>query len=150
MDFPVDDENVKPPTPLLEFFRSASLANASGEHDAYAGDFTAKSQDRVRQWLASEDARRQAQSQPAAPKVRSGNVKFVLEADPVFLIFRAPRSGKNWTPGDLSYDYVVREAGAYKLTNFAYSESFDDFLQDPTLFDESFLKSPPTKLRTPN
>ncbi|MGP6157514.1 MAG: hypothetical protein ACLPYS_08415 [Vulcanimicrobiaceae bacterium] len=144
-DFPLGDENVKASTPLLEFFRSASLAYAGGKYDAYAADFTAKSQQTVRQWLASEDARRQAQPHPAALTVRPGNVNFVIAADPVFLIFHAPFLAKNWTPENLTYDYVVREGGAFKLTNFSYVTSLDDFLQDPVLFDKSFLKSPPAK-----
>ena len=64
MDFPLGDEKVKPPTPLLEFFRKAALAHRNGNDDLYASSFTPKSADRVRQWLSSMESRRKLAKQP--------------------------------------------------------------------------------------
>jgi hypothetical protein len=36
MDFPLGDTRIKPPTPLLEFFRDAALARQAGKDDVYA------------------------------------------------------------------------------------------------------------------
>jgi hypothetical protein len=131
MDFPVSDENVTPPNALLAFIRSESLAEQSGNNDLYASSFTAKSQAQVRQYLASQGAKPRG-----FVPVRSGNVKFVLSADPVFLVFAAPGAGNGWTPGQLTYTYVVPDGHVYKMANFSFSTALDDFLQDPSLFDE--------------
>jgi hypothetical protein len=140
MDFAVGDENVKPPSPLLAFIRSESLAEQSGNNDLYTSSFTPKSQEQVRQWLSSQGAR------PSGfVPVKAGNVKFVLRAEPVFLVFVAPGAGNDWTPDKLTYTYVVRDAEAYKIANFSFSTSLDEFLQDPSLFDERILKSIPAR-----
>ena len=73
------------------------------------------------------------------------NVKFVLNADPIFLVFQAPGSGDNWMPQALSYSYVVREGGSYKIANFSSMNTLDDFLQNPALFDKNILKQAPRK-----
>ena len=44
MDFPTADENVRPPTPLLEFLRNAVVALRDGENDAFSNDFAPRSQ----------------------------------------------------------------------------------------------------------
>jgi hypothetical protein len=132
-DFPVSDENVKAPTALLAFVRNENIARQTGENDLYASSFTPKSQEQVRRWLASPGAK--------LLPVSAGNVKFVLNAEPVFLVFSAPAAGSAWKPENLTYAYVVHEGGAYKLANFSYSTTFDDFLQDSSSFDERILKS---------
>lgn len=155
MNFPLSDENVKPPTPMLEFLRDAALAVRSGNYDAFASDFTPRSQKTIRQWLDSIESRKQSrqQSQPAAsPALNyetaglrsawSQNIKFVLNADPVFLVFQALAPGNNWLTENLTYSYVVREGGAYKIANFSSMDDLDSFLQSPVLFDKNILKSP--------
>jgi hypothetical protein len=140
VDFSVTDENVKPPTALLAFIRDENLAEQSGKNDLYASSFTPKSQVEVRRWLASQGAK-PSRMLP----LRAGNVKFVLSAEPVFLVFSAPRAGNDWTPENLTYTYVVQEGGTYKIANFSDSGSLDDFLQDPSLFDKRILKLAPAK-----
>jgi hypothetical protein len=156
MNFPLSDENVKPPTPLLEFLRDAAVAVRSGKYDAFANDFTPRSQRTVRQWLDSIESRKQSKQQsqsagtPALDYETAGlrsewsqNVKFVMNADPVFLVFQASTPGNNWLPENLTYSYVVREGGAYKIANFSSRDDLDSFLQSPVLFDKNILKSPP-------
>ncbi len=143
MDFPLGDEKVKPPTPLLKFFRNAALAHRSGKDALYASDFTPRSADTVRQWLASMESRRKLPNQlPQMPSVL-GNVKFVLSAEPVFLVFEAGTPGNDWTQANLTYSYILHDRGSYKITNFSSSTDFDDFLQDPSFFDKRVLKSTP-------
>ncbi len=143
MDFPFGDEKVKPPTPLLEFFRKATLAHRNGKDDLYASSFTSKSADRVRQWLSSMESRRKLSKQP--PKIPStlGNVKFVLNAEPIFLVFEAPTGGNDWTPKNLTYSYILHEDGAYKMANFSSATEIDDLLQNPQFFDKRVLKPVP-------
>lgn len=166
MDFPLTDEKVKAPTPLLSFYRTATEAFDSSKYDVYAGDFTEQSQERLRPWLASrlkqeEDKLKQQKlkqgdqapaARPTKPVAVSPaivpHVKFVLNAEPVFLIFSAAGVGSGWKPSSLSYTYVLHEGSDYKLANFSYSNTLDDFLQDPLLFNKNILKPAPVKLGT--
>jgi hypothetical protein len=152
MDFPIGDEKIKAPTPLLEFLRDAAFAIRSGKDKSFASDFTPRSGKTISQWLAATKKRQQASASPASSYAPAGlisamtaNVKFVLNADPIFLVFQAPGSGDNWMPPALSYSYVVREGGTYKIANFSSMNTLDDFLQNPALFDKNILKQAPRK-----
>jgi hypothetical protein len=152
MDFPIGDEKIKAPTPLLEFLRDAAFAIRSGKDKSFASDFTPRSRQTISQWLAAAKKRQQTGASPASNYATAGlisamiaNVKFVLNADPIFLVFQAPGSGDNWTPQALSYSYVVRDGGTYKISNFSSMNTLDDFLQNPALFDKNILKQAPRK-----
>ena len=173
MDFPLTDEKVAPPTPLLGFLRNATLAFEHDKYDVYASDFTPQGQQRVRPWLAEMERRKreklqqekfQREQPPAAPPPVVGpdgkpkptaassvaaHVKFVLNADPVFLVFQAPGQGSGWAPGNLTFTYVVHQGAEYKIANFSFSNTLDDFLQDSTLFDKRILKPAPQKAGAP-
>src|SRR5271156_4169202 len=97
MDFPIDDEKIKAPTPLLEFLRNAAFAIRSGKDKSFAGDFTPRSRETISKWLAAIEKREQAKQRSqagAAPAsnyetagligAMMGNVKFVLNADHIF------------------------------------------------------------------
>ena len=146
MDFPLGDTKVKAPTHLLAFFRNAALADRNGKHELYASSFTPESADRVRQWLASMENRRKLTLQPTLTSSALGYVKFILNADPVFLVFQSSIAGKGWAPKDLTYSYVVREGRTYKIANFSSLTELDDFLQNPQFFDSGVLKTNPTSL----
>jgi hypothetical protein len=76
---------------------------------------------------------------------KGANVKFVLNADPVFLVFQAPGLGNDWLPASLAYTYVISEGGAFKIANFGFGNTLDEVLQDPALFDKRILKPAPAK-----
>ena len=158
MDFPIGDEKIKAPTPLLEFLRNAAFAIRSGKDKSFASDFTPRSRETISQWLAATKKREQAKQRsqasasPASNYETAGlvsammaNVKFVLNADPIFLVFQARGSGDSWMPQALSYSYVLREGGTYKIANFSSMNMLDDFLQNPALFDKNILKQAPKK-----
>jgi hypothetical protein len=152
MDFPIGDEKIKAPTPLLEFLRNAAFAIGSGKDKSFAADFTPRSGKTISQWLAATKKRQQASASPASNYATAGlisammaNVKFVLDADPIFLVLQAPGSGDNWMPQALRYSYVVREGGTYKIANFSSMNTLDDFLQNSELFDKNILKQAPRK-----
>jgi len=136
----------------MEFFRNASQARLSGKDELYASFFTSKSQRKVREWLASTRSSRERMRQKQKGgfvTLKAGNVKFVISADPVFLIFEAPMAGNTWGPENLTYSYAFHEGGTYKATNFAYLSLLDDFLQNPALFDNRFLKPAASKAKAP-
>jgi len=173
MDFPVTDEKVKAPTPLLEFVRNADLAYKSGNFAVYANDFTVGSQERLRPWLAETERRKQERlkqeklngEQSPAPSPGAGptnkaeaaaaaavaaHVKFVLNGGPFFLVFKAPGPGSGWKPANLTYSYILQQGGDYKIANFSFSTTLDDFLQNTSLFNRNILKPVPPKPGTVN
>jgi hypothetical protein len=85
--------------------------------------------------------RRQPTNQPPQAPSLLGNVKFVLSADPVFIVFEAAAAGNDWKPESLTYSYILHKGGAYKIANFSFASDLDDFLQNPTFFDKRVLKS---------
>ncbi len=154
MDFPVGDKKMTPPDPMLAFVRKAALDLRSGRNAIFVKDFTPRSQERIKPWLDSI-ARRAHTTRPPGPagdmsfetagmlSVMESNVKFVLNASPVFLVFQASAPGSSWTPDSLTYSYVVRDGGTYKIANFSALDDFDELLQNPALFDKTILKSGP-------
>ncbi|HXC42672.1 MAG TPA: hypothetical protein VNY51_04015 [Candidatus Dormibacteraeota bacterium] len=84
------------------------------------------------------------------PPPPTAHVKFVLNADPIYLVFQAPGPGDKWMPANLTYSYILHQGNDYKIANFAFSTTLDDFLQNPALFDKNVLKPPPAKSATPN
>lgn len=158
MDFPIGDKKIKAPTALLEFLRNVAFAIRSGKDKSFASDFTPRSRETISQWLAETEKREQAKQRsqasasPASNYETAGlisammaNVKFVLNADPIFLVFQARGSGDSWMPQALSYSYVLREGGTYKIANFSSMNTLDDFLQNRALFDKNILKQAPKK-----
>jgi hypothetical protein len=154
MDFPVGDEKVKPPTPLLAFMRKAARDLQDGKYDSFATDYSSRSRERVKQWFASMQSRNPAAHppQPAAEMSRAAagmlsviesNVKFVLDAAPVYLVFQSRAPGNSWTPDSLSFSYIVREGCTYRIANFSSVDDLEEFLQNPALFDKTILKSSP-------
>jgi hypothetical protein len=204
VDFPLNDDKAKAPTPVLDFFRTAHSALKSGKYDAYANAFTPNSQEKVKEWGAAQEKAKQERLQqekiqeekklqqekskpeqpksdqskpgqaqpeiskgemssaapPAAgaasttkslmpPPVQYSNVKFVLNADPIYLVFQAAGPGDMWMPNKLTYSYILHQGSDYKITNFEYASTLDEFLQNPALFDTNILK-PPAKPGTAN
>ncbi|HEY3638197.1 MAG TPA: hypothetical protein VGK90_08580, partial [Rhizomicrobium sp.] len=154
IDFPVGNLKVTSHNLMLAFMRKAVRDLHSGRNDAFAHDFTPRSGERVKQWLDAIALRNRSMKTPAAnmgmnaatagmQAALESNVKFVLDADPVYLVFQAAGPGNNWTPEGLSYSYVIHEGDTYKIANFSASDDLDDVLQNPALFDKNSLKTAP-------
>ncbi len=157
MDFPLANEKVKPPMPVLEFLRQTAQTYAAGQYDAFANNFTEKSGLKVKQWIAAMQNQRARQRLATPAKqdkselmpVSAGNVKFVMKAEPLYIVFQAPTIGTGWTPAQLTYQYVLLQGGSYKIAEFGYSNFLDDLLQDQKLFDKRILKPAQPKAAPP-
>ncbi len=67
------------------------------------------------------------------------HMKFILNADPVFIIFMAPRAGNTWGNESLEFRYVFASGDSIKITNvnsegsldrvFLYSKYLPQFLK---------------------
>ncbi|HEV3317375.1 MAG TPA: hypothetical protein VG488_10415 [Candidatus Angelobacter sp.] len=135
--FAADDA---PPNQVLAFYREAFMAFKSRSFDDFLKKFTSESQPGVKTWLANVKT---SNAESYFQTVSSGRyVKFLLNADPVYLVFYSGDKSDKWVPGSLHYDYVVRDAksGTYKLANFGFTSSFDDILRDQGLFNQEVFR----------
>ena len=140
MNFSVFDTAEAPPSPLLEFYRSAYLALKKRSFDDYVSKFTPESQRQVKTWTQNLSAANAADYFNALVQARY--VKFVLDADPIFLVFYSGDKTDKWTAGSLHCEYVVRDPASkgYKLANFAFTSSLDDILGNPELFNQQSFR----------
>ena len=150
MDFPLGDEKDKASHSVAGILQERIARPSERARMKYTPAVSLpRVRTKVREWLASMKSRRKPTKQPPQTSSLLGSVKFVLNADPVFLVFEAPTPGNGWTSENLTYSYVLHERSAYKIANFSYVTELDDFLQDPKFFDKQFLKAAPTRPRIP-
>ena len=53
-------------------------------------------------------------------------IRFLLDADPVYLVFVAPTKENAWNPGALQSDMLYRNGNRFELVNAAFRTFFDD------------------------
>lgn len=70
-------------------------------------------------------------------------IVFVLNGDPVFLVFYYNPKYKitNDVMNHIKYEYIIRENGTLKFTNYAYGDAFDQLLGNGEQLQNPFLKS---------
>jgi hypothetical protein len=75
--------------------------------------------------------------------VRQGRkVVFLLNADPVFIVFYQPFKNPKKDFSDVQYEFIIRDSkdNQLKLTNYSSIASMSQFLDNKSLFIEPFLK----------
>jgi hypothetical protein len=73
---------------------------------------------------------------------RGRRVIFLLNADPVFIVFYRPFTSTKQDLSDVRYEYIVREPkdNQLRLTNYNYSGFLSQFFDNRELFIDPFLK----------
>jgi hypothetical protein len=132
-NFDVFDESKPAPNRVLEFYRTAWLAARRQQWDRFIGYHTARGR-RFLEKERLENKDRFASEWATLARVRY--VKFVVNADPIYLIYYSLQASNDWRPGTLRCEYVVRDTGSqgYRLTSIR-------FLDDTRLFDQAVFKS---------
>src|SRR3990172_4613399 len=117
---------------VLAFYQRAYQAFMSAPENL-ADFYTTVSQEKMTKWLAQMTPENLAKYQQAT--LNAGRtVKFILDADPVFIVFYTVGNSK-----DFRYEYVVRDTskGELRLTNFYFGNDLN-LLIDEKLFRDSF------------
>jgi hypothetical protein len=125
--------------PVLTFYRQAYTALKKHDTNTFIALFTPGSEKDLKKWVAgmNEAAMAKFYTEYGQDKY----VKFVLNADPVYIIFYSPDPSDQWEPDSLQYEYVFKNAsGEYRLTNFTYQGYLDDILRNPALFNPQILR----------
>jgi hypothetical protein len=140
-DTPVND-------PVLIFYRKVFTAFKAHKQDEFLAGHSAKSQAKLRQWWKTFN--KDAEDGYYMTMVKGRFVKFVLDADPIYILFYSQNKGNDWVPGSLGYQYVVKNPATqqYLISNVLSEGFFDDVIGKNNLFDQRVLKSPvaPPKL----
>lgn len=148
-NFNVFDEATPSSDPVLAFYQKAYLVFKKRSFDDFMGFFTSGSQRKLKQLFLAMNKEALENFYQATTKGRY--VKFVINADPVYIVFYSSGSAEQWVSGSLAYDYVLRDpnSGNLMLTNFGYEGVLDDILRNRTLFDQQIFKSHPATPAAP-
>ena len=133
----------KPPTdPLLLFYWNVFTAFKAHKQDEFLAGHSAKSQAKLQQWWKTFN--KDAEDAYYMTTVKGRWVKFVMDADPVYILFYSQSKGKDWIVGSLNYQYVVKSAQTqrYLISNVLSEGFFDDVIGKNNLFDQRVLKPP--------
>lgn len=123
--------------PVLRFYRQAMLAFKAKNFDQYFRAHSTLSAEKLRKAL-EPGARTEVFH---AVTSQSRFVKFVMDLDPVYLIFFSPDAGDKWRSSSLDYEYVLRVSGGeYRIVNKFFSSIQDELWRNPKLFDFEVLK----------
>ena len=112
---------------VLAPLRARAAALAAKKMEQLYALHTPKSTAKLKEWFASMtpemfDSYVRSQSQPRF-------IKFVLDAAPLAIVFSAETEANTWPAGGLHYDYLLRDAGGYRIANVHYESFFDDLLK---------------------
>jgi hypothetical protein len=138
VDISIFDNSVPAPAGIGALYRTSYRALRDGNVEQFLQHFTAHSRDKWRKWYASMP--RATAEQFLTTVTDAGSLEFILDAGPFFIVFHG--APKGWSNGSLTYDYIVKPAGAgeLKFANVGRHSFFDDVLGNPALFDQSALR----------
>lgn len=131
-----------PRHPVVSFYQQAYLDFKKRDLQSFLSKFTPGSRETLQSWFGKLAPATFDQMHKATTKGR--RVKFLLDADPIYILFYTDEHVGNVARGQLSYHYVVREskAGGLKLTNASHESFIDGVLKNPELFDlRKFLEA---------
>jgi hypothetical protein len=140
MNFSVFDNDAKATHPALAYYHDAYMLLKKRSFTEFVNMFLPESRKNVTQWterLGADDTRAYFDALTS-----SRYVKFLLDADPVYLVFYSSDPSDKWTASSLHHDYVVRDpqSGSFKLANLLFISSLDDLLNDNDLFSTQMFR----------
>jgi hypothetical protein len=140
LNFSVFDAAEPPANPVLAFYQDAYMKLKRRAFDDFVKTYAPESQRSAAKFAANLKLANASEYFDSLTSSRY--VKFLLNADPVFLVFYSNDKSDKWSFNSLHHDYVVRDlqTGTYKLANFAFTSSFDDLLNDQDLFDQQIFR----------
>jgi hypothetical protein len=139
-DLNVFSDTVATTDPVLTFYQNAyRLFKNSPE--AIADLYTPESAQKYRSWLKKADPN--YISRLHADTITKGRkVIFLLNADPVFIVFYQPIESARKDFADVRYEYIVKDpkSNQLRLTNLNYNGFLSQYFDNKELFINSFLK----------
>jgi hypothetical protein len=139
------DTDIFGPPPLtlepdaLNFYRAAMRALSTGDPSQYAPFFSPESRTRFEDWVAGMEAGAYSSYREDMEFIGK-RIYFVLNADPVYLLFHLP-TFEGIEGAAFRYNTVWRNpAGEWQVINFYIEGFFDDIVKNRGLFEEPFLR----------
>lgn len=132
-DVNVYSDNTNPSNEIARFYKEAYITLKNQNMTEFAQFYTEKSRDRIIEWQRTDPNMANLFRNEAIRKERK--IIFIIDGDPVYIVFY-------YNPNlriSVKYEYIFRENGTLKLTNFGYHDAFDQLLMKPDFFIEPFL-----------
>jgi hypothetical protein len=130
------------PSEIVSLYRSAFGALRLKAKEQYLTWFTPSSRKRMEQNFKVMPA--EALEQHLEQTVSGGRVRFILSAEPVFIVFRTPMNDFEAADGALTYDTLVRDASSkLRFANVSNITFLDGVLKNPAVFDAGALIGTP-------
>jgi len=139
-DLDVFSDTASTNDPILTFYQNAyRLFRDSPE--AIANLYTPESAQKYRDWLKKTDPN-YISRQHMDIVTKGRKVIFLLNADPVFIVFYQPFVNAKKDLSDVRYEFIIREPkdSQLRLTNLNYSGFLSQFFDNRELFIDPFLK----------
>ncbi len=122
--------------------RAVAAQNQSLER--YLAVHTPKSTVKLKQWFGTMN--REGVAAYLTEYGRPRQIRLVMDGGTVLLVFSAVKSAAASPPGgDVRYDYVVREGGAFKIANVLYASFLDDVLKNTSVVAAFLEQATPSK-----
>ena len=127
---------------IISFYQKAYRTFRNRPALEFAELYTERSRDKFLNWYSTLDPNMVIMYRNNIIN-NERKIFFVLNGDPVFIVFYYHPDSDNSVDilKRIRYEYIVRDKGCLKLTNFFYEDFLDDLLQDNTLFIEPVLGS---------
>jgi hypothetical protein len=132
-----------PPTdPLLLFYWNVFTAFKAHKTNEFLAGHSLKSQAKLQQWWKTFTP--EAENAYYTTMTAGRWVKFVMDGDPVYVVFYGQKKGADWIVGSLSYQYVLKnpQTQRFLIANVLSQGFFDDVIGKSSLFDQRVLKPP--------
>jgi hypothetical protein len=146
-----DAFSATPPTdPLLLFYWNVFTAFKAHKTNEFLAGHSAKSQAKLQQWWKTFTP--EAENAYYMTTTNGRWVKFVMDGDPVYIVFYGQKKGTDWIVGSLSYQYVLKnpQTQQYLIANVLSQGFFDDVIGKNSLFDQRVLKPPVVTKKSAN
>jgi hypothetical protein len=121
---------------IVRFYKQAYQTLKNQNLEEFAKFYTEKSRDKIIEWLRTDPNMAELFRNEAIRRERK--IVFVINGDPVYIVFTYNPNIKN-PINSVKYDYIIRENGTLKLSNFGYGDYFHQLLENRKYFIEPVI-----------
>jgi hypothetical protein len=121
---------------IVRFYKQAYLTLKNQNMTEFAQFYTEKSRDKIVEWLRTEPNMAELFRNEAIRRERK--IIFIINGDPVYIVFYY-NPNLRISVNSIKYDYIIRENGTLKLSNFGFKDYLYQLLQNPKYFIEPVI-----------
>jgi hypothetical protein len=135
-DVNVFSDSTIPSNEIARFYKKAYITLKNQNMTEFAQFYTENSRDKIVEWLRTDPNMAELFRNEAIRRERK--IIFIINGDPVYIVFYY-YPNLRISVNSIRYDYVFRENGTLKLSNFGFHDYLDQLLQNRKYFIEPVL-----------